>query len=416
MSKSKYLFFIFSISLLILHPYTIYGKPAFVICFIFLISFFNKPIYRPGLFFMKKGVLLILISFSGVISSFINNIPQFNHFVSSATLLVLLLVFYQLTRLLLINKIQESFFLKLILSILLFNCIIILIELFYNPFRIFIESYLDPLNAGTINYAEGYKFRGLASSGGAGLSIILPIMSLISAYLLKIKELNLKLFLIISILILISGTLIGRTGLIQTVILNFYYIFHFRKSIFLSFISYKKQLFTFLFIILGAFYLVDSLLQYYNDTFGLGFTNYAFKFFLDGRDGLDEEGTVPILLKYVSVLPTAFPHNIIGYGFYGGSPFSNWTDSGFARTFLSLGFPLGFLYYLIIFVIYTKSYSYNTFLFPPILIILFIAELKEPLLYSGIASRVYILLILYYYNLNNFNRISFENRSYYSNP
>jgi len=282
----------------------------------------------------------------------------------------------------------------------LFNCIIILVELFFNPFRIFLESLLDPLDQGTINYAEGYKFRGLASSGGAGLSITLPIISIISAYLLFIKHLSFIKFLLITFIILVTGTLIGRTGLIQTVFLNLFYLFYFKKYIILSFSKYKSQILIFISFITTTIFLISLLLDYYNDTFGLGFTNYAFKFFLDGKEGLEEEGTVPILINYVSVLPTSFPYFFIGYGFYGGSVFANWTDSGFARTFLSLGFPIGLFYYFLILRIFIKSLSFNKFLLIPILIILCIAELKEPLLYSGVASRSFLLISLYYYTTN----------------
>ena len=177
------------------------------------------------------------------------------------------------------------------------------------------------------------------------------------------------------------------------------------RNIFFN-LKYSIILLLFSFI---TFYFVDFLLDFYNDTFGYGFSNYAFKFILDGKDGFEEEGTVSILLEYIRVLPTEFPYVILGYGFYGGSNFQNWTDSGFARTFLSLGFPLGIIYYILIFKILTISIKFNKFVLIPFLTILVISEIKEPLLFSGIASRIFLLISIFYFVSKNSKNINIEN-------
>jgi len=62
MLRIKLFFLKFSILLLILHPYTIIGKPAFFVCLFFLFQFFNNPIPKSNLFFIKNALLLILLS------------------------------------------------------------------------------------------------------------------------------------------------------------------------------------------------------------------------------------------------------------------------------------------------------------------------------------------------------------------
>ena len=74
--------------------------------------------------------------------------------------------------------------------VIVLNSIIILLEIQFDPLRQFIEGYLEPLADGSINYAEGYRLRGVASSGGAGLSISVPAALIISLYLFDRGKLN----------------------------------------------------------------------------------------------------------------------------------------------------------------------------------------------------------------------------------
>jgi hypothetical protein len=84
---------------------------------------------------------------------------------------------------------------------------------------------------------------------------------------------------------------------------------------------------------------------------------------------------------------------LTGYGFYGGSEFEPWTDSGLARTFLSVGFPLGVALYINYFLI-VKLITRLTPLVLVALAVLCVGELKEPILYSGYAFRAFLLLLL----------------------
>jgi hypothetical protein len=130
--------------------------------------------------------------------------------------------------------------------------------------------------------------------------------------------------------------------------------------------------------------------------FGDTFVEYAFGFLLkDG--GIQEEGTIGIIVEFLTVLPLDFPQALTGYGFYGGSDFYPWTDSGYSRTFLSVGFLFGFLFYFILFKMYFLPFSENKFLIGSFILLLAVAEIKEPLLYSGAASRMFIFILVYGY-------------------
>jgi hypothetical protein len=94
-------------------------------------------------------------------------------------------------------------------------------------------------------------------------------------------------------------------------------------------------------------------------------------------------------------MPATFPEVLIGYGFYGGSDFYPWTDSGYSRMFLSIGYLFGFSFYFCFFFMFRSVIFRKKFIFITIGIILLVAEAKEPLLFAGYGSRVYIILLTF---------------------
>ena len=92
-----------------------------------------------------------------------------------------------------------------------------------------------------------------------------------------------------------------------------------------------------------------------------------------------------------------FPQILTGYGFFGGSEFHPWSDAGFNRTFLSVGLLFGVIFYIILYYMYFLTFRLNKYLIGSIVLVLTIAESKEPLLFSGFASRMFILIAVYYY-------------------
>ena len=392
-------FFAFSsILLIVLHPYTIYGKPGILIAVFFatfaLLNGVKKSFFRD---LIVPTLLLLIIATLGAISSVVNGIPQITHPATVVSLLVMILAANGIFLYCKKKNISIDDLLFIILLVVVLNSLIILLELQFNSFRIFIEGYLDPISGNVINYAKGYRLRGIASAGGAGLSISIPAAFIIALHLYDRGRLN-SIFLIIIFLVLLSSVLvIGRTGLVLLIIpisMYFFMLLFRRKNGFAILRSLS-------FIVIPMIIIAPFIYQYISDflslMFGEGFVKYAFGFLLEGRSGIEEEGTVGLMTEYIQVLPMEFPQALTGYGFYGGTEFYPWTDSGFARMFLSVGFLLGIIFYLALYYVYFLTYRLNKFLIGSFILVLTIAEIKEPLLYSGFASRMFILISVYYY-------------------
>ena len=349
--------------------------------------------------FILPIFILFIISTIGVASSILHNIPQITHASIIISFLIIVLASYGVAQYFVKRNITIDEVLKIILFVILTNSIIILLELQFKSLRIIIEAYLDPLCC-TINYVEGFRLRGLASAGGAGLSITVPTALTIALYLFHQNKLNFITLLISLSLLFVSGLVIGRTGVILMIIpflTYFISLFLMKQSLFGNF---KLLTLVVLPITFAAPFVYQQISEYFSNTFSEAFVHYAFGFLLEGRNGIEKEGTVSVMTEYIQVLPMEFPEVLIGYGFYGGSYFSPWTDSGFARTLLSVGFLLGGIFYAILYFIYFRSIRFNKYLLGTFIFLLTISEIKEPLLYSGFASRMFIIISIYYYYEN----------------
>jgi len=114
-----------------------------------------------------------------------------------------------------------------------------------------------------------------------------------------------------------------------------------------------------------------------------------------GSEGLRNEGTAAVLLSFLSVMPMSYPEIIVGFGFYGGSEFETWTDSGLARMFLSVGIPFGVLFYMLYFSLFVNAFKKSGIFLLLVFALLSIAELKEGMLFSGYGARVFILIAVF---------------------
>tara|TARA_B100000787_G_scaffold35273_1_gene24528 strand:- start:2102 stop:3352 length:1251 start_codon:yes stop_codon:yes gene_type:complete len=398
-----YVFVFFSILLIVLNPYTIYGKPGVIFAGIFafysIINGMKKSFFMN---FVVPTLLLLTIATFGALSSNINNIPQINHPLTVVALLIMILaangVFLYCEK----KNISIDDFLLLVLLVVVLNSVIILLELQFDSFRSFIEGYLDPISGGSINYAEGYRLRGLASSGGAGLSISIPAALIIALHLFDRDRLNFVFLLILFLILLASVVVIGRTGIVLLII---------PVSMYLLLLLFRRNkrhtiLKTLFFVLIPLLIVAPLFYQYMSDffsqMFGDSFVKYSVGFLLDGISGLEEEGTVGVMAEFIKVLPMEFPQALTGYGFYGGSDFYPWTDAGFNRTFLSVGFLFGSIFYVMVFYMYLLPFRINKYLIGTFVLVLTVAEIKEPLLFSGVASRMFILILVYYYCGNKY--------------
>ena len=378
----------------ILNPYTIYGRPGIVISILLVLYAIRSGVYKTNL---KANSLIfslmICISLFGALVSYLNGIGQFNHPFAVVSLAIVWLSAQSIYKLCVQNGISFDEFALMILHVILLNYSLILMEVNFPALRDAVENFLVP--TGNIDWTDGFRYRGISASGGAGLSLLLPITASITLYLYSQMKLGIF-FTFISILISLLATLvIGRTGLVLLLIVFTSYLI---LIITRSFNRPRIILGSSVFVILGVlifFVGYDYLLSYLDEMFGKGFVSYSFGFLFKGREGIESEGTVGTIAKFLSILPTNFPEIITGYGFYGGSDFSPWTDSGYSRMFLSVGWPFGLLFYVCVFYLFFKNFRINMFLILTMGAILLAAEAKEPLLFSGNASRVFILIVVF---------------------
>lgn len=382
--------------MIVMHPYTNYGKPG-QMAVLFLAGY---SLYCGlGDAFLRKMLVpcLCLMAFSaaGALSSAAHGIPQLNHLAAVVSLLMLVLagrgVFLYCQR----ARIGFDDLLLILLLVVVANSMIVLLEIQFDPLRQAIESVLDPILSGTINYASGYRLRGIATTGGASLSIAIPAAIVIALYLFNRGRIHGLLLMVFFFILLASVVVIGRSGvvLIAIPVLAYLLMLMHKDAGFWPIVKKILVACVILAVLLPFFF--QFITAFFTEMFGEAFIQYAFGFLLEGGEGIREEGTVSLIADFLTVLPLQFPEAITGFGFYGGSDFFPWTDSGYSRTFLSIGFVLGLAFYVIMLRMFLLVFKGNKFLIGSLLLILLISEAKEPLLYSGVVSRMFILILVF---------------------
>lgn len=369
----------------IFNPYTKIGpllyfvSPIFIFCFYYKFKYLGKEV--PLSLF-----LLILISLVGVISSLYHDIFQLNHIKISFSIVLSVFISYVLS----VYFFKKGYILNdLVYFITLAsvaNAIIIISEVLFPEFRGYVESFL--VKSGNRDWATGFRYRGLASSGGAGLSLMAPITVVAALHLYKEKYIGIMKVGTFIILTLAATFYTGRSGLILVPLVLFLYIVFTIKKNYLS-VSISFIVFSFCFVLY-----IDEIKDFLILALGQGLFDYSVGFMFKGSDGLTDEGTISTIFKFLKVVPYTFPEVIVGYGFYGGSDFYPWTDSGYSRMLLSVGWVLGISYYLIFFIPYRNIVKIYPFLLLSMAIILLISEAKEPFIFSGYASRVFVFLLV----------------------
>lgn len=213
--------------LFIFNPYTVFGNLGIILLPIVLLSFLNG---FKGLSLEVIGVsfVLILISMVGVFSSFVHDIGQFVHLKVSFSLIVYIFLAHSLYILFCREGFEFNDFIHCVLLTSSFNSLIIIFEVYFPDFRQTIESFL--LLSGNIDWTEGFRYRGIASGGGASLSVLVPVSVVLSLYLYSENYLNiLSSILHVSILIF-SVFFVGRTGLVLLPFVALLFVFLMLKS------------------------------------------------------------------------------------------------------------------------------------------------------------------------------------------
>jgi hypothetical protein len=279
------------------------------------------------------------------------------------------------------------------------NSVILLIEFFYPEFKTVLESMLVQNPLANINYEEhAFRFRGLASAGGAALSIVNAVAVWLCVSLAIQGRIS-KLFALVIISTLCASNIFtGRTGLIFSLLFMFLYLLTIMKSIF----TLKPKI-NYKFIVTSiSLILFFIILKYIISNIELPqeVMNWAFEWtdgLIDGKvDSSSSDG-----LKDMLYLPENPIHLFFGIGFFEGySVLYPRTDSGYLKTILSIGLILSLVFYgIIFFLIYqiTKLDKSLRLTFFPLILFLFFVEIKEPFIYQNYASRIVFLLIGAYF-------------------
>jgi len=381
------LFIFLFVFLILMNPYTIYGamgSVAALLLFLLCLIKYGKYLYKEYVF---SVCLLILLSCVGVISSYFHGILQFEQLKISLSLLVCIVLgqgffFYFRKR-----KLTFNDFVYISLVAFSVNSAVILLQVIFPAVRSSIESILVP--SGNIDWTQGHRYRGLASGGAASFSLAIPVAVTACLYLYVEKYINIVKLIVFILILTFSLFFIGRTGfLLMPVVFVAFFIFNAHK--------YFKSIVAFSILMLAVIFITfDWLKEFLLEQQGEWFFEYSLGFLLDGVKGIEREGTVSTIKEFLTVVPTEFPEVMFGYGFYGGSSFHPWTDSGYSRMFLSIGWVFGIFYYLVYTVMIFPALKYKPFLFCTLTMLLLIAEAKEPLIFSGYASRFYFIALLF---------------------
>ena len=268
---------------------------------------------------------------------------------------------------------------------------IITIGSFLNPeFKQFI---LSAIVVGGNDIKDGFRAIGFTSASGAAFSVIQFCGVFSGLMLLKYTRDNLikSIFILIFIVIgLLSTLIIGRTGLLCSIIAIIYFLFinfNLKKAILYSVITFIISQINFI-----------KLLE--NQTEGIdGFNIEFFKNWIEDGFILKNNNTVEAISRMP--IPPLSLNTIVGTGEVFDAEKSvnaSGHDSGYIQTYFSLGFVFAIVFYVSYFLFLIRITKLKNLLILLFLIfILFVVEFKEPFIFKYILP-FYILTLTVLYN------------------
>jgi hypothetical protein len=364
-----------------------------------LLIVFLVTIRQHKIFFFPKQLLFIAMFFCGlalyhsIFAFFYDN--NASHFSSICISVIISIVFGWLLASYLFNN--ESSDVCLIDHLLMMctisailNSSVILIEYIFPEVKLIIEGFLVQVQDANINYAEhAFRLRGLASAGGAGLSVFNAVIIIFIVFLVIRDKFSSSLAIGGAIILACSNVFAGRTGLILGIFFTFILLAVVLVKNFRSgFYGILRALcLTSVFLLL-----LTVLVDFDLDPEAAG---WAFEW-VDGiGSGKLESGSVDELGTMI-FLPDNPIHLMFGVGFFEGiGKIYSRSDSGYLKTILSIGVPLGIgMYSVIIFMFFkvSKVSSKYFWLVLSVSIVMLFVEIKEPFLYQNYVARAIFLL------------------------
>ena len=266
---------------------------------------------------------------------------------------------------------------------------IIAINSFLNPS--FKESILNTIVVGGNDIGDMiYRAIGFSSSSGAALSVtqfcgvFAGLMLFKYSYNTVVRSPIIWLGILCCLL---STLIIGRTGLIISLLSIFYFLF--------SIINSKKIIIISIIAIMISQINFISILE--SKTNGiLGFETDIFLNWID--DGLElENNNTAIAIKEMPIPPLSL-RTILGTGEVFDFRFmknASGNDSGYIQTYYSSGLILAIAFYISYFLfLFKETKSKNLFSHLFIIILMFIIEIKEPFIFKYVLPFFILNLIL----------------------
>lgn len=266
---------------------------------------------------------------------------------------------------------------------------IIAINSFLNPS--FKESILNTIVVGGNDIGDLiYRAIGFSSSSGAALSVtqfcgvFAGLMLFKYSYNTVVRSPIIWLGILCCLL---STLIIGRTGLIISLLSIFYFLF--------SIINSKKIIIISIIAIMISQINFISILE--SKTNGiLGFETDIFLNWID--DGLElENNSTAIAIKEMPIPPLSL-RTILGTGEVFDFRFrknASGNDSGYIQTYYSSGLILAIAFYISYFLfLFKETKSKNLFSHLFIIILMFIIEIKEPFIFKYVLPFFILNLIL----------------------
>lgn len=322
---------------------------CFICSFIYLRTIFTEDVYDTALLKLSIGILLAY--FLGVAFS---------------------------TRF----KLSEA--LKIIAIAGVLNSVLITVEFIIPELKAMIENMLIQNNSGLIYADHPFQMRGIASAGGAALSIFNFTCVYLLLYEVNFKK---KFVTVLSVFVLlVSCVVIGRTGLAAILmLLIFWIITNLIKK------NYKYSKFTLismvLFIIYYSFYFLET------DVLEQDYLIWSMEILtlFNGSENKTLAHLAPMI-----VFPEGW-HLLYGSGSFERQVGYVQSDIGYLKTlhFGGLLFCLLFYGFFLVLTIYLRNM--NKKYIAILLLIFFIFELKEPFFVQNINSRLWFFVAGFIY-------------------
>lgn len=364
-----------------------------------ILAIFNNHVF---VFFVQNArefiVFSLIVLFFGVYSVLIEELNYSSNLVVeryaflkvSVNNVVYFLFSVVLAAYLIKLRLDAYFLMNVVFFIGVVNSAVILVG-FLNPeFRKLVESNLFQPPMSNINYEElDWRLRGVASAGGASLSLFNAVCIVFGIICSESKRLNSIVFFLGACCCLISCFVIARTGLMVGL---FFLAWWLIKTL-------SNPLGFRFYLVLSLCALLVYVSLDYIDEFER-ILPWALEVFINLTSGKGATSSSTEHLATMFDVPDMLTQILFGFGFFESNAVYR-SDSGYIKTIFSIGVVFSLALYLSVFYLLSslviKSDLKNKIYMYALIVILVLCEVKEPFLYQNYTSRVLYMVMIFLY-------------------